>query len=190
MPKYYTSKDLVSTSQGYRDPVTGALMARGGIAERDDAWEDEQGVWHLGLNPDQQAAADAKNQSRRRRREPTPEPDRRSRRRSRRRIRGHRRRPGPPRPPGISTVGGGFTVPPPASVTAPTPGRDLGTGTSVPAYVPDTPVFTPPAYVPPPAFAYDDFTNPGRRSRMTTTRQRRARISRPIRPTRSGSAKG
>jgi hypothetical protein len=57
-------------------------------------------------------------------------------------------------PPAGGTDYGGFNIPPPSWST---PERDLGTGVMVPGYVPDTPVFNPPPYTPPPEFAYDDY---------------------------------
>jgi len=134
--RYYTSADLISTPQGYRDPVTGALFARGGYQERDDAWEDEQGTWHLGDMPtDWQAPPEAK---------PDPTPDQ------------------PPAetvppasggggaPPVTSGGDGGFPIPPPTQPKS----------SGVPSYVPETPVFTPPSYTPPPPFQAPTYTPP------------------------------
>jgi hypothetical protein len=62
--------------------------------------------------------------------------------------------PGPSTSTAPTSTVGTFDIPPPSTST---PMRDTGDGYAVPAYVPPTPVFTPPPYTPPPAFAYDDF---------------------------------
>jgi hypothetical protein len=138
---YYTSADLRPTSQGYTDPVTGALWVRGGIQERDDAWEDASGTWHVGDMPtDWQAPPET----------PPPEtPDAET---------PPAETPPSDEPPSYSppaasggTDYGGFNIPPPTM-----PRYDGG----VPSYVPETPVFTPPAYTPPPAFTPPTYTPP------------------------------
>jgi hypothetical protein len=143
---YYTSADLISTPQGYRDPVTGALFARGGYQERDDAWEDEQGVWHLGDMPtDYQAPPEDTKPD-----EAPPD----------------EAPPAETAPPPSDTGGGGggYAPPPDTSTdyggfkTPPPKLPDYGGG--VPSYVPETPVFTPPTYTPPPAFSFRDYVAP------------------------------
>jgi hypothetical protein len=69
--------------------------------------------------------------------------------------------PPPSATPPPSSGTGGFDIPPPAPPPASLPsGGSYGGYAGPPAYVPPTPVFTPPPYTPPPAFEAPAYTPP------------------------------